>query len=330
MPCGSAPPVPKASPEAASESLLDQFKAAFEDCLYLLLARHRQAEEASREMQLRRLAERFKLPTVAAVEILYHSPERRRLQDVLTCIREGATLATAGRLIRPNDQHALKSPEELARLFSDDPESVRRTREVAGRCSFSLQELRYRYPLEPLPEGKTSSQHLRDRTFEGAARRLGKKFHGLIPQLRKELDLIRELEYEGYFLTMHEIVEYCRRQNILCQGRGVGRQLGGLLCPGDHQRGTPTPGGACSSSVFSPGRETSPPDIDLDIEHDRRGRGDPACVRNLWARPCRHGGQTWSVTGIGPPSGKWARALGIAATSLDRLAKLVSHDHWER
>ena len=109
------PSDPKASPEATSEPLLERFKATFEDRLYLLLARHRQAEEASREIQLRKLAGRFSLPTVAAVEVLYHSPERRRLQDVLTCIREGATLTTAGRLTRPNDQHALKSPEELAR-----------------------------------------------------------------------------------------------------------------------------------------------------------------------------------------------------------------------
>ena len=318
-------PAPKASPEAAPDSLLDRFKAAFEDCLYLLLARHRQAEDVSREMQLRKLAERFKLPTVAAVEVLYHSPQRRRLQDVLTCIREGATLATAGRLIRPNDQHALKSPEELARLFSDDPESVRRTREVAGRCSFSLQELRYRYPLEPLPEGKTSSQHLRDRTFEGAARRLGKKFHGLMPQLRKELDLIRELEYEGYFLTMHEIVEYCRRQNILCQGRGSAANSAVCFALGITSV-DPTQVGLLFERFLSRERD-EPPDIDLDIEHDRReeviqhvyetyGRDRAAMVANVVRYRRRS-----AVREVG-------KVLGVAATSLDRLAKLVSHDHW--
>ena len=318
-------PAPKAAPEAASESLLDQFKAAFEDRLYLLLARHRQAEEVSREMQLRKLAGRFRLPTVAAVEVLYHSPQRRRLQDVLTCIREGVTLATAGRLIRPNDQHALKSPAELARLFSDDPESVRRTLEVAARCCFSLQELRYRYPLEPLPEGKTSSQHLRERTFEGAARRLGEKFHGLIPQLWKELDLIRELEYEGYFLTMHQVVEYCRRRNILCQGRGSAANSAVCFALGITSV-DPTQVDLLFERFLSRER-AEPPDIDLDIEHERReevirhvyetyGRDRAAMVANVVRYRHRS-----AIREVG-------KVLGVAATSLDRLAKLVSHDHW--
>ncbi len=318
------PPDPRASPEAAFEPLLGQFKAAFEDRLYILLARHRRAEEILPEIQLRKLARRFSLPTVAAVEILYHVPERRRLQDVLTCIREGVTLTTAGRLIRPNDQHALKSPEELARLFSDDPESVRRTLEVAARCSFSLQELRYRYPLEPLPEGKTSSQHLRDRTFEGAARRLGKKFHGLIPQLRKELDLIRELEYEGYFLTMHEIVEYCHRRHILCQGRGSAANSAVCFALGITSV-DPTQVDLLFERFLSRER-AEPPDIDLDIEHDRReeviqhvyekyGRDRAAMVANVVRYRRRS-----AIREVG-------KVLGVAATSLDRLAKLVSHDH---
>ena len=319
------PPDPGASPEAAFEPLLGQFKAAFEDRLYILLARHRRAEEVLPEIQLRKLARRFSLPTVAAVEVLYHAPERRRLQDVLTCIREGATLTTAGRLIRPNDQHALKSFEELARLFSDDPESVRRTLEVAARCSFSLQELRYRYPLEPLPEGKTSSRHLRDRTFEGAARRLGKKFQGLIPQLRKELDLIRELEYEGYFLTMHEIVEYCRRRHILCQGRGSAANSAVCFALGITSV-DPTQVDLLFERFLSRER-AEPPDIDLDIEHDRReeviqhvyekyGRDRAAMVANVVRYRRRS-----AIREVG-------KVLGVAATSLDRLAKLVSHDHW--
>ena len=109
------------------EPVLKRLQAAFQDRLYVLLPRHRRAEEVLREVRLRELADRFGLPTVAAVEVLYHCPGRRRLQDVLTCIREGVTLSAAGRLIRPNDQHALKSPDELARLFADDPESVERT-----------------------------------------------------------------------------------------------------------------------------------------------------------------------------------------------------------
>ena len=182
----------------APDPFPELFRAAFEDRLYVVLARHRRAEETLKEIRLRELAGRFGLPTVAAVEVLYHTPGRRPLQDVLTCIREGVTLPAAGRLLRPNDQHALKGPEDMARLFADDPASLERTREVAARCTFSLGELRYRYPLERLPQGKTSFEYLEERTFAGAARRLGGKFETQVPQLKKELALIRELEYEGY------------------------------------------------------------------------------------------------------------------------------------
>ena len=314
-----------AGEKAGPEPVLEQLKAAFEDRLHILLARHRRAEEVLQEIRLRKLADRFRLPTVAAVEVLYHAPERRRLQDVLTCIREGVTLTAAGRLIQPNDQHALKHPGDLARLFSDDPASVVRTREVAARCSFSLQELRYRYPLERLPEGETSIQYLRDRTFEGAARRLGERFPHHIPQLEKELALIQELEYEGYFLTMYEIVEYCRRQNILCQGRGSAANSAVCFALGITSV-DPTQVELLFERFLSRER-AEPPDIDLDIEHNRReeviqhvyekyGREHAAMVANVVRYRSRS-----AIREVG-------KALEISATSLDRLAKLASHAPW--
>ena len=316
---------PEAPAEGGPEPVLEQLKTAFGDRLYILLARHRRAEEVLREIRLRELADRFGLPTAAAVEVLYHTPERRRLQDVLTCIREGVTLSTAGRNIRPNDQHALKRPDDLARLFMDDPESVMRTREIADRCSFSLQELRYRYPLERVPEGRTSIQYLRDRTFEGAARRMGEKFQDQIPQLEKELELIQELEYEGYFLTMHEIVEYCRRKKILCQGRGSAANSAVCFALGITSV-DPTQVELLFERFLSRER-AEPPDIDLDIEHNRReeviqhmyakyGRDRAAMVANVVRYRYRS-----AIREVG-------KALEISATSLDRLAKLVSHENW--
>ena len=316
---------PEAPAEGSPEPVLEQLKTAFGDRLYILLARHRRAEEVLREIRLRELADRFGLPTAAAVEVLYHTPERRRLQDVLTCIREGVTLSTAGRNIRPNDQHALKRPDDLARLFMDDPESVMRTREIADRCSFSLQELRYRYPLERVPEGRTSIQYLRDRTFEGAARRMGEKFQDQIPQLEKELELIQELEYEGYFLTMHEIVEYCRRKKILCQGRGSAANSAVCFALGITSV-DPTQVELLFERFLSRER-AEPPDIDLDIEHNRReeviqhmyakyGRDRAAMVANVVRYRYRS-----AIREVG-------KALEISATSLDRLAKLVSHENW--
>ncbi len=316
---------PEAAAEGGPEPVLEQLKAAFEDRLYILLARHRRAEEILQEIRLRELADRFGLPTVAAVEVLYHAPERRRLQDVLTCIRKGVTLSSAGRHIQPNDQYALRRPDDLARLFIDDPESVRRTREIADRCSFSLQELRYRYPLERVPEGKTSIQYLRDRTFEGAARRMGEKFRHQIPQLEKELELIQELEYEGYFLTMYEIVEYCHRQKILCQGRGSAANSAVCFALGITSV-DPTQVELLFERFLSRER-AEPPDIDLDIEHNRReeviqhvykkyGRERAAMVSNVVRYRYRS-----AIREVG-------KALEISATSLDRLAKLVSHESW--
>ena len=322
---GIPPPDPGSDSQTDAEPVLKRLQTAFQDRLYLLIPRHRRAEEVLREVRLRELADRFKLPTVSAVEVLYHCPGRRRLQDVLTCIREGVTLPAAGRLIRPNDQHALKNPDELARLFADDPESVERTLQVAARCSFSLQELRYRYPLERLPEGMDSNRYLRRRTFEGAARRLGGKFRSQVPQLQKELDLIRELEYEGYFLTMHEIVEYCRRHGILCQGRGSAANSTVCFALGITSV-DPTQVDLLFERFLSRER-AEPPDIDLDIEHNRReeviqhvyrkyGRDRAAMVSNVVRYRYRS-----AIREVG-------KVLGISATSLDRLAKLVSHERW--
>ena len=310
----------------ASTPFPEPLRAAFEDRLYVVLARHRRAEETLKEIRLRELADRFGLPTVAAVEVLYHTPGRRPLQDVLTCIREGVTLPAAGRLLRPNDQHALKGPEDMARLFADDPASLERTREVAARCTFSLGELRYRYPLERLPKGKTSFQYLEERTFAGAARRLGGKFERQVPQLKKELALIRELEYEGYFLTMHEIVEYCRRERILCQGRGSAANS--AVCFALGITGVdPTQVNLLFERFISRER-AEPPDIDLDIEHNRReeviqhvykkyGRTHAAMVANVVRYRHRS-----AIREVG-------KVLEIPATGLDRLARQVSHGHWD-
>ena len=310
----------------APGTVLEQLRAAFEDRLYVVLARHRRAEETLREIRLREMADRFGLPTVAAVEVLYHAPERRRLQDVMTCIREGVTLPAAGRLIRPNDQYALKGPEDMARLFRDDPASLDRTCEVADRCTFSLGELRYRYPLERLPKGKTSIQYLEERTFAGAERRLGDKLASqLTPQLKKELALIRELEYEGYFLTMHEIVEYCRREHIFCQGRGSAANS--AVCFSlDITSVDPTQVDLLFERFLSRER-AEPPDIDLDIEHNRReevirhvyqkyGRTHAAMVANVVRYRYRS-----AIREVG-------KVLEIPATSLDRLAKLIAHERW--
>src|SRR6185436_20229735 len=133
-------------------------RGAFADRLYGMLTRHRCEEEVLQETRVRERARRFGIPLVAANEVLYHNPSRRRLQDVLTAIRHGIPVASCGRKLKPNAEYALKPPYAFARLFADDPAAMERTIEIAGRCNFSLDEIRYRYPSEKLPDGTTSAQ----------------------------------------------------------------------------------------------------------------------------------------------------------------------------
>jgi error-prone DNA polymerase len=153
--------------DAEPGKVADLLREAFGDRLYALVARHRRAEEVRQEARLRERAARYGLPLVAATEVLYHTPARRPLQDVLTAIRHGVTLSAAGRRLKPNAEHAVKTNEALSALFADDRSLVARTEEVADRCTFSLKELRYRYPSERLPDGTTSAAWLRRLTFEG-------------------------------------------------------------------------------------------------------------------------------------------------------------------
>ena len=308
---------------AEPRAVAGPLREAFGDRLYALAARHRRAEEVRREARLRRHAGRFGLPLVAATEVLYHTPARRDLQDVLTCIRHGVTLATAGRLIRPNAEHDLKSPQRMAQLFADEPVLVERTREVAARCTFSLSEIRYRYPAERLPDGKTSSAWLRELTLGGARERFGDDVPLAIrEQIDKELALIDELDYGGYFLTMWEIVRYCRQEGILCQGRGSAANSVACYCLGITAV-DPTRVELLFERFLSRERH-EPPDIDLDIMHARReeviqhvyrkyGRDRAAMVANV----VRYRGRS-AVREVG-------KALGLSETAIDRLARLLSH-----
>ncbi|MEE9126860.1 MAG: PHP domain-containing protein, partial [Planctomycetota bacterium] len=301
------------------------WKEAFEDRLYALAARHRQAQEVEAEAALRKQAERLEIPVVATVEVLYHTKARRPLQDVLTCIRNGVTLHGAGTHTRPNAEHDLKAGMAFGTLFEDDPDAVARTLEIAGRCSFSLDQLRYRYPSERLPDGTTSGQWLRKLTFEGARGR----YDGEVPskvarQLEKELALICELDYPGYFLTMWEIVQFCKRQGILCQGRGSAANSAVCYCLGITAV-DPVQMNLLFERFLSRERQ-EPPDIDLDIGHERReeviqhvyqkyGRSHAAMVANVIRYRTRS-----AIRDVG-------KALGLPLTAIDRLAKLAfRHD----
>jgi len=304
-------------------SLLSELREGFGDRLYALVTRHRSAHELPLEDALRSRARALSVPTVAGTEVLYHSVARQPLQDVLTCIRHGVTLTEAGRRIRPNAEHALLGPHGMRALFEDDVASLRRTLELAERCRFSLAELRYVYPGERLPEGKSEGQWLRELTLRGAAHRFPDGAPpDVLEQIDKELSIIGDLQYGGYFLTMWEIVQFCRQRGILCQGRGSAANSVVCFCLGITAI-DPIKLDLLFERFLSRER-AEPPDIDLDIEHERReeviqwvyeryGRRHAAMVANVIRYRTRS-----ALRDVG-------KVLGMPATGLERLSKLVSH-----
>jgi len=237
--------------------------------LYLAARHSYRGNDHARIEALAQLSARAKIPLVATGSVLYHAAHRRPLQDVLTCIREKCTIPDAGFRLEANAERHLKPPSETARLFKGHEETLRHTIEIAQSCTFSLDELKYEYPDEPVPEGKTPQSHLEDLTWEGAKWR----FPDGIPEkvrdtLQKELVLIAELNYAPYFLTVHDIVHYTRSLGILCQGRGSAANSAVCYCLAITNV-DPTEIDFLFERFVSPERK-EPPDIDVDFEHERR------------------------------------------------------------
>ncbi|RYF12079.1 MAG: DNA polymerase III subunit alpha, partial [Deltaproteobacteria bacterium] len=259
---------------------------------------------------------RANIPGVAACEVLYHHPLRQPLQDIVSCIRQGTTLAQAGTLLRCNAEHALRPPAVMQRLYADRPEWLRQTEQIAERCGFELGQLHYRYPSAQDPHAS-----LRHHSFAGAhARYQGRLTDAIVRQLEHELQIIEELDYGGYFLTMFEVVNYCRAQKILCQGRGSAANSVVCYCLGITA--IDPIGMQLLFERFISRERAEPPDIDLDIEHNRReqviqwvyetyGRRHAAMVANVVRFRLRS-----AVRQVG-------KALGVAPVNIEALAKLV-------
>ncbi|MDP7349273.1 MAG: error-prone DNA polymerase, partial [Phycisphaeraceae bacterium] len=191
------------------------------------------------------------------------------LQDVVTCIRHGCTLDEAGLKLFPHGERSLKPPEEMARLFAEHPQAIARTVEIADRAAFNLSELRYEYPHETVAPGRTPMQHLTDLTWRCAVQRYPQGVPASVKaRINHELQLIEELNDPHYFLTVHDLVEYARSQNILCQGRGAAANSAVCYCLGITAV-DPTRIDLLFERFVSRERN-EPPDIDIDFEHERR------------------------------------------------------------
>jgi error-prone DNA polymerase len=300
---------------------LSFYKEIFAGRCYLTVALHRGANDESELERFVWLAKQAAVPLVASNDVHYHDPGRRPLHDVLTAIQHGLTVVELGSLRFPNGERHLKSPTEMNQLFSRYPAAIAHGLELADRCHFSLDELRYEYPEELCPPGITAMQHLTRLSWEGAA----KRYPGGVPEkvallLQQELNLIEELRYETYFLTVWDLVQFARRRGILCQGRGSAANSAVCYCL-DITSVDPDRTDVLFERFVSRERN-EPPDIDVDFEHERReeviqyvyqkyGRDRAGITAEVITYRVRS-----AVRDVG-------KALGLSLDRVDRLAKTL-------
>ncbi|HET8818419.1 MAG TPA: error-prone DNA polymerase [Xanthomonadaceae bacterium] len=297
-------------------------RARFHDRLWIGVGLHRGPGDDARLRALRALGQRHALPLVAAGDVHMHERRRRALQDVLTATRHRCTVADAGWRLFPNGERHLRTRQALAAIHP--PELLAETLRIAARCTFRLDQLRYTYPRELVPEGETPATWLRALTEQGARERWPGGVPGKARKLiEHELALIAELRYESYFLTVHDIVCFARGQGILCQGRGSAANS--AVC---YALGVTEIDPARMEMLFERflSRERNePPDIDIDFEHERREE----VLQYVFGR---YGRERAALTAVAisyrgrSAVRDVARALGLPPDQVDQLARTM--DRW--
>lgn len=243
-------------------------------------------DDRARINYLDRLAQRHGLSILATNDVHYHAPDRRPLQDVMTCILHKTTIIKAGFLLDANAERHLKSPAQMARLFADWPHAIRATRDVADACTFDLRELSYEYPQETIPKGRSPQDYLTELTWKGAIARYPEGVPDKTREtLEKELKLIAKLDLPQYFLTIYDIIQFARHEvspPILCQGRGSAANS--AVC---YVLGITAVDPAKNDLLFErfiSEERREPPDIDVDFEHERREE----VIQHIYAKYGRH------------------------------------------
>jgi error-prone DNA polymerase len=256
---------------AADRRVLDSLKPFFPSRLWLATTMHRTGADARRLAALQAFSVETGVPLIATNDALYATPDARALHDIVTCICEGTTIQSAGKRLLANAERHIKAPEEMARLFRACPDAVTATQDFLARISFTLDDLRYEYPHEPVPLGWQPQDWLEHMVMEEAHRR----FPGCLPDrwqqtIDEEFRLIRLKSYACYFLTVHDLVRYARSLDppILCQGRGSAANS--VVC---YLLGITSVDPVTNTLLFSrflSEERNEPPDIDVDFEHERR------------------------------------------------------------
>lgn len=260
--------VPPTSPSDLG-GLLQRLSRLAPGRLWLGAALHRDGRDCRRLAGFKALSAVTGVPLIATMDALYATPAQRPLQDVLSCIREGTTIAKAGRMLEANAERHIHAPAEMVHLFRDCPEALEESVRFLDQVHFTLDQLAYEYPHEPVPEGWTAHQWLEELTLGAAHARYGPRIPKAVRAiLEQELELIRRQNYAYYFLTVHDIVSFARMKGILCQGRGSAANS--MVCfllgvtsvdPQKHR---------LLFSRFVSEERNEPPDIDVDFEHERR------------------------------------------------------------
>ncbi|MHA6769704.1 error-prone DNA polymerase [Sphingobium ummariense] len=309
------------APPADLEALLLRLARLAPGRIWLGAPLRRDGRDARRLVEWQALSVRTGAPLLATMDALYATPAERPLQDVLSCMREGTTVGKAGRLLEANAERHIHAPAEMARLFRACPEALAETIRLLERVDFTLDQLRYEYPHEPVPEGWTAQQWLEELTTVAAHARYGPRIPREVRALLdEEFGLIRERNYAYYFLTVHDIVAFARMQGILCQGRGSAANS--MVCfllgitsvdPQKHD---------LLFSRFVSEERNEPPDIDVDFEHERREE----VMQYVYERYGRHrAGIAATVIHFRSRSAlrEVAKALGLSADVAARMASTV-------
>ena len=309
-------PLPKGEGEKHARSVAERFPARAWIAVELLQGPDDRAQLAA----LRELGKTYGLPLVASGDVHMHLRSRRPLQDTLTAIRLRTTVRACGHALFPNAERHLRLLSRLARIYP--PELLEETVRVAGRCRFSLEELRYEYPEELVPDGETPASWLRRLAEEGLQRRFtvgaSQKIRDL---MERELSLIAELRYEPFFLTVHDIVRYARSRDILCQGRGSAANS--AVC---YALGITEVNPAKQELLFErfiSKERNEPPDIDVDFEHQRREE----VIQYVYAKYGRERAALAATLITYQPKSALrdvGKALGLDALQVDRIAKSIA------
>jgi error-prone DNA polymerase len=302
---------------------ISRYREVFGDRCHLAIALHHGPDDDEELERLDRLAKKARVFPVAVNDAHYHDPDRRQLHEVLTAIRHGRTVADLGELRFANGERYLKSPAQMAELFARCPRALEHGLALAGRCMFSLDELRYEYPEEVCPPGLSASDYLASLTWAGARERypegISEKTAALI---RRELALVAELRYEAYFLTVWDLVRFARSRGILCQGRGSAANSAVCYCLGITAV-DPDRSDLLFDRFVSRERDEAP-DIDVDFEHERREE----VLQYVYQKYGRdRAGIVAEVITYRPRSAvrEVGKALGLSLDRVDRLTKVIDH-----